>query len=89
MAQTRRSLPRCLHGIDALEHHRHDRPGGDEVDQLAEERALGVLGVVTFGELAVDRHAAQRDDLQALSLEAGDDLTGQPARESSLFFGDL
>ena len=34
--------------------------GGDEVDELAEERLLAVLGVVLLGERAVDRRAAAR-----------------------------
>ena len=35
-----------LDGLDALEHDRDERAAGDELDELAEERALGVLGVV-------------------------------------------
>ena len=38
----------------ALERERERRRRGDELDQLAEERLLGVLGVVRLGELAVD-----------------------------------
>ena len=74
-------LARGLDGVLALEHHRDDRPRGDEVDELAEERALGVLGVVVLGELAGDGHVPQGDDPQALALEAGDDLAGQRAGE--------
>ena len=40
-------------GLLALEHHRDQRAGGDEVDQLAEERLALVLGVVLLGELRV------------------------------------
>ena len=36
----------------AFEHERERRPGGDEVDELAEERLLAVLGVVRLAELA-------------------------------------
>ena len=72
----------------ALEHHRDDRAGGDEVDELAEERPLGVLGVVALGQLAGDGHVAQRDDLQALALEAGDDLAAQGAGEGVGLYED-
>ena len=57
--------------LGALEHHRDDRPGGDEVDELAEERALGVLGVVALGELPRDGHVAQRDDRAAPCARSG------------------
>ena len=26
-------LPRCRHRLVSLEHHRHERPGGDELDK--------------------------------------------------------
>ena len=65
----------------ALEHHRDERAGGDEAHELAEERLAVVLGVVLLGQLRVHRHVAERDDAQALALEAGDDLAGQVARE--------
>src|SRR5690349_12147398 len=74
-------LARGGHGLLALEDQRHQRPGGDELDELAEERLAVVLGVVALGEVLVHRHVLQRDDAQALALEAGDDLAGQPARE--------
>ena len=45
----------------ALEHERERRARGDEVDELAEERLLAVLGVVRLAELAArDRRAARR-----------------------------
>ena len=65
----------------ALEDERDDRAGGDELDELAEERLAVVLGVVLLGEVLGDRHVLGGDDRQALALEAGDDLTGEPARE--------
>ena len=34
-----------------LEHQRDQRPARDELDEVAEERLLGVLGVVLLGEL--------------------------------------
>ena len=38
-------------GLVALEHQRDQRPRGDELDQLAEERLALVLGVVALGQL--------------------------------------
>src|SRR5262245_31033644 len=38
-------------GVLALEDERDDRAGGDELDELAEERLALVLGVVLLGEL--------------------------------------
>src|SRR4051812_13927675 len=68
-------------GLLALEDHRDERPARDELDELAEERLALVLGVVALGEVLVDGHVLERDDAQALALEAGDDLAGQAARE--------
>ena len=48
----------AVDGLVALEHHRDERRGGDEVDELAEERPLRVLGVVRLGELARRRQRA-------------------------------
>ena len=56
-------------------------PLGDELDELAEERPLGMLGVVLLGELTRGGHELERDDAQALALEAGEDLAGEVARE--------
>ena len=42
----------------ALEDHRDERAGGDEVDELAEERLALVLGVVLSAVSRVERHAA-------------------------------
>ena len=74
-------LARGLDRLLALEHHRDDRAGGDELDELAEERLAVVLGVVLLGEVLGHLHVAHGDDLQALALEAGDDLAGQAAGE--------
>src|SRR5204863_2585729 len=71
-------------GLDrrlALEHHRDERAGGDEVDELTEERLAVVLGVVLLGGVLVERHQLQRGEGQALALEAGDDLAAEAARE--------
>ncbi len=74
-------LARRVDGLVALEHRGDERPPGDELDQLAEEGLLGVLGVVATGEVLVDVELAQGDDPQALALEARQDLTGEPALE--------
>src|SRR5271163_3219396 len=74
--------------VAPLQHHRDERARRDEVDELAEERPLGVLGVVALRELARDGHVAQREDAQALALEAGDDLAGQAACEGVGLYED-
>ena len=63
----------------ALEHERQRRRRGDEVDELAEERLLGVLGVVLSGQLAVDLDEPRAArTVEPARLEAADDLAGQP-----------
>src|SRR4029079_15421345 len=74
-------LARGGDGLVALEDHRDERAGGDELDELAEERLAVVLGVVALGEVLVHGHLLQRHEAQALAFEAGDDLAGQAARE--------
>src|SRR3954468_8426795 len=71
-------------GLDrllALEHHRDQRSRGDELHEIAEERLALVLGVVALGGLLVELHVLERDDPEALALEAADDLPRQPPRE--------
>src|ERR1700722_3670721 len=53
----------------ALEHERKSRAGGDEVDELAEERLRAVLRVVRLTELTRCEHEPCRADLQAAALE--------------------
>src|SRR5215207_810706 len=74
-------LPRRLDRLISLEHERHQRAAGDELDQVPEERALTVLGVVPLGELPFDRHVLHRDDPKALALKPGDDLAGEAPPE--------
>src|ERR687898_118612 len=74
-------LPGGGHGLVALEHHRDQRPTGDEIYELAKEGPLAVLRVVPLGELPLDRHVLHRDDREALALEARDDLAGETALE--------
>src|SRR5258708_15882811 len=81
-------LPRRPDGVGALEPHRQDRARGDEVDELPEERPLGVLGVVLLGKLPRDRHVAKGDDLQPLALEAGDDLAAERTGEGVGLYED-
>lgn len=66
-------------GARAFQDDRDDRAGGDEFDERAEERALGVLGVVLGGELLGDVHLLQGRELQTLALDAGDDLPDEAA----------
>ena len=54
----------------ALEHERERRPRGDEVDELAEERLLAVLGVVLRAELARSDDEPRGADREAAALEA-------------------
>src|SRR4051812_25626624 len=63
----------------ALEDERERRPGGDEVDELAEERLLLVLGVVRLADLARRRDQARGAQLQPAPLEGGEDLAGEVA----------
>ncbi len=74
-------LARRLDRVVALEDDRHERAGGDELDELAEERLALVLAVVLLRGRLVELHLLQRDEPQALALEAGDDLAGQVAGE--------
>jgi hypothetical protein len=63
----------------ALERQRERRRRRDELDQLAEEGLLGVLGVVLLRQLAVDLNEAGIAELEAAPLEAREDLAGQLA----------
>ena len=47
-----------LDGLDALEHAGDERAAGDERDELAEERLVGVLGVVLVGDRLVGASSA-------------------------------
>jgi signal peptidase I len=56
-----------------------DRTGRDELDEAVVEVLPGVDGVVLLGHLARDGEKAQADDLEALALEAADDLADEAA----------
>ena len=51
----------------------------DEAHELAEERLLRMLGVVPFGEVAIDVEQLRRANDEAAPLEAPDDLAEQAA----------
>ena len=74
-------LARRRDRLVALEDGGDERPAGDEDDELAEERLLGVLGVVGVRDLLVGGQQPQPGDPQALALEAREDLAGEPALE--------
>src|SRR6185312_11714044 len=74
-----RDLPPRRDGARALDDGRHHRTGGDELQQALEERLAVVLGVVLAGQLPVDRAQVHRDDVEALALDAGQDLADQLA----------
>ena len=74
-------LPGGGHGLVALDHHRHERPASDELDQVPEEGLLAVLGVVPLGHVAVHGHVLHGNDRQTLALEARDHLAREPAGE--------
>src|SRR5205814_3785142 len=58
----------------ALEDERERRPGGDEVDELAEERLLAMFRVVRLAELARRLEQSRRAQHEPAALEARDDL---------------
>ena len=66
-------------GFAALQHHRHNRPRCDELDQVGVERLAFVLGVVLRGLLLADPQQLHAPDREPAALEASQDLTGQPA----------
>src|SRR5581483_188562 len=63
----------------ALEHERERRAGGDEVDELAEERLLAMLGVVRLAELARRANETRGAQHEPAALEPRDDLAGEAA----------
>jgi len=65
----------------ALEHQGHQRAAGDELDEVGEEGLLAMLVVVLLRGRALEAHELHGDDPQALALEAGDDLAGEPTLE--------
>src|SRR5215211_8596474 len=66
----------------ALEHERERRSGGDELNELPEERFLAMLGVVAVSEVAVDREETRGADVETAGLEATQDLAREKDRKS-------
>ena len=60
----------------------HVGAGGDELDELAEERLLAVLGVVRLAELAVDRDELPGAEREAAALDPREDLAREPPLDS-------
>mmetsp|Transcript_26623 Transcript_26623/g.83645 ORF Transcript_26623/g.83645 Transcript_26623/m.83645 type:complete len:237 (+) Transcript_26623:73-783(+) len=60
-------------------HHAEDRAGHHVVDHALEETLAGKVGVVLLHVLARRRHQLGREQLEALLLEALEDVTDQPA----------
>ena len=65
-----------------LEYERERRCRGDELDELAEERLLLVLGVVLLRELAINSQELCRAQLEPALLETLEDLAGELAPDS-------
>src|SRR5512144_2437823 len=95
--RTRRGLDRIGHPHEPadrvdragpLDDQGDERPGGDEVDELAEERLVRVLGVVPLGDAPIQRAQLERDEREALALQPGDDLADQPAPDAVRFDED-
>src|SRR5919108_1430918 len=74
-------LPGGRDRLVALEHERDERAAGDELNEVAEEGPLPVLGVVLLGQVALHGHVLHGDDPQALALEARDHLAGETPLE--------
>ena len=78
-----RRAHRRPHDLDralALEDERERRPGRDELDELAEERLLDVLGVVAARRARGRPGRASRPrTIEPPPLEAREDLAGEPA----------
>ena len=76
--QRAHDLPR----LGPFDDHRDQRAARDERDEIAEERLAVVLGVVTLRGRVVELAQLERDDLQALALDAADDLADEPALDA-------
>src|SRR5919202_761978 len=61
----------------ALDPHRDDRGGGDELDQLPEKGLLAMLGVVLLRQFAAHVHEPHLPNVEALVLQAAYDLPYQ------------
>src|SRR5262249_20184140 len=73
---------RSPHGRDRafpFDHESPRRAGSDELDELAEEGLLAVLGVVLLTELAARGDEPRLPDLEAARLDPPEDLAGEAA----------
>ena len=61
----------------AFPHHRHHRTAGDELHQAGEEGTLAMHAVVAFSQLAAGGELLEAHQLEALALEAAEDLAHQ------------
>lgn len=71
-------------GVLALPHHAHDGAGRHVGDQAGEEGLGGQVLVVLLQQSLGGRHHLQGNQLQALALEAGDDLANQAALDACI-----
>ena len=72
----------------ALPDHGNHRTGGDEVHQARKEGTLLVDSVVLFRQLAAGGDLLQADQLEALALEASEDLAHKAALDAVGLDGD-
>ncbi len=72
-------LPKRRDSTRPFEDRGNDGPGGDELQQIAEERLVLVLGVVSRGEVVAHVLEFQRRHSEALALDTADDLPDHPA----------
>src|SRR5918997_6135422 len=70
----------------ALDPHRDDRGGGDELDQPLEKGFLAVLFVVLLGQLPAHVHEPHLPDVEALVLDAAQDLPDQTPPYTIAFY---
>ncbi len=75
-------LPSSPNRIDPLQNHSHQRPGGNELHQLAKERPLSMLSVMPFGKPPLKRHMPQSHNPKPLTLKPGNNLTSKRASKS-------
>src|SRR4051812_22309019 len=69
-------------GARALDGERDQRARGDELQQVAEERTLLVLGVVLLGQRLRNGPQLDRGELEALALDPRDDFADEAARDA-------
>ena len=68
--------------VRAVEGEGDERPRDDEVDEAREERLRAMGGVVPLGEVAIDLHELEPDELEPARLVAGEDAADQLALDA-------